>query len=154
MSNCCSINCSVLLKEKHIDIPILNDSGKVILVIKNDTIKEDYYTVYIKKIKNDMAYVMAASIFFDTIPRFGWIDLKHLQILPAKYSSINLHKKPKKNSSIKTVIINPGYDNPINILNCKGNWLYVSFLDIDGFVKEGWMEPEDQCSDPYSMCSG
>src|ERR1035437_242954 len=77
----------VLLNTKHIQTPLYEKpNGKISLYIINDTIKENYFIIYIKKISGKYAYVEASAVLFDTIPKKGWIEIKHLGIYPNNYS--------------------------------------------------------------------
>lgn len=145
-------NCSAILFKKQQQVPIVNNKGKVTCYIINDTIKEDYYVVTIFKISHNMAYVSASATLYDTIPRQGWIKTKYLGIYPSSFLKINLYSKPDLKSKIKSQIIKPEYY-PLNIYDCSGEWLYVKYLDADKKYKEGWLAPEDQCSNPYSTCN-
>lgn len=147
-------NCSVVLYYKQIKVPLFDDKGKVLCCVMNDTTTEDYFGVIIMKINknNRLAYVSASATLYDTIPKIGWIETKNLGIYPSKFSTINLYYNPNIDSKIKSKIFKPEYF-PFNILDCKENWLYISYLDTDGKIKEGWLSPEDQCSNPYSTCN-
>jgi hypothetical protein len=149
MENKC--NCSVVLYYNQQKIPLFDEKGKVIYYIMNDTITEDYYGAIIMKINknHNLAYVNATATLYDTIPKIGWIEMKNLGIYPNKFSVINLYCKPNTESKIKSKIIKPEFF-PFNILNCKGNWLYISYFDVDKKIKKGWLSPEDQSSNPYS----
>lgn len=144
--------CSVILFEKQRKVPISNNNGEVICYIMNDTITEDYFGISIMKIKNNRAYVSASATLYDTLPKIGWIQTKYLGIYPNKFSKINLYSKPDTKSLVRSTIIKPEYY-PFNILDCKGAWLYVSYYDVDRKKKDGWLAPDDQCSNPYSTCN-
>ncbi|MEA4935446.1 hypothetical protein SDC9_95743 [bioreactor metagenome] len=149
-------SCQVVLFEKQIEVPILDNKGKLIDYVVDDTLKEDYYTVIISKINHGMAYVDVRAPLYDTIPKIGWIEIKYLGIRPASHQPINLYRKSAKRYQIRSQILKPewGYwSADIKILDCTGEWLYVSFLDGDNKMKEDWLSPEDQCSNPYSTCN-
>jgi hypothetical protein len=147
----CNCSCSTVLYYKQIKIPLFDGKGKVVCYIIDDTIKEDYYGIIIKKIdkKRNLAYVYASAILYDTIPKAGWIETKYLGVYPSNFSTINLYFKPSRESKIKSKIFMPEFF-PFHILDCRGDWLYVSYLDVDKKIKEGWLDPEDQSSNPYS----
>lgn len=145
-------NCNVLLFQKQQKVPLLDSKGKVIRYIMNDTITEDYFNINILKLSHNLAFVNASGTLHDTIPQKGWIKTKYLGIYPSNFSTINLYFKPNKVSKIKAKIIKPEYY-PFNILDCNGKWLYIKYFDGDKKFKEGWLSPEDQCSNPYSTCN-
>jgi hypothetical protein len=144
----------VLLIPYHQPIPLTDRKGVITDYIINDTIKEDYQSLVIKKVRRDKAYVEASAILYDTIPKYGWIELKYLEIYPKTQPSIQLYKRPNMTAKVQSRIKNVWYSRPFHILDCKRDWLYVSYLDEDNIIKEGWMAPRDQCADPYSMCAG
>jgi hypothetical protein len=148
--------CQVVLFEKQMEVPILDNKGKTIYYVVDDTLKEDYYTAIISKIGHSMAYVDMKAPLYDTISKTGWVETKYLGIRPASHQPINLYKKPNKGSQIKSQIVEPvwGYwTTDFKIWNCSGEWLYISYLDGDNKMKEGWLSVEDQCSNPYSTCN-
>jgi hypothetical protein len=145
-------NCGAVLLNKQQQVPLLDNKGNIISYIMDDTIKEDYFGIFIFKISHNLAYVSASATLYDTIPRKGWIQTKYLGIYPSSSFKINLYSKPDIKSKIKSQINKPEYY-PFNIIDCKGNWLYVKYLDADNKYKEGWLSPHDQCSNPYSTCN-
>lgn len=144
--------CSVILAQKQVKAPILNNNRDTICFIMNDTITEDYFGISIIEMKHNWAFVNASATLYDTIPKIGWIQTKFLGIYPSKFSPINLYCKPDIKSKVRSTIIKPEYY-PFNVLDCKGTWLYVSYTDVDKKMKFGWLAPEDQCSNPYSTCN-
>lgn len=148
-NNC---NCNVILFQKQQKVPLLDDKGNVLYHIMDDTTTEDYFGINIIKVKNGLAFVSASATLHDTLPKFGWVSLNFLGIYPSSFSSILLYSQPNIKAKIKSKIFNPEYS-PFSIKNCKGKWLYISYLDIDKRKKEGWLSPKDQCANPYSTCN-
>lgn len=146
-------SCSSILIPKHVRVPIYDKpKGKKVDYIMNDTLKEDYFTVIIKQ-QSDSFFFVSASTVQDTLERQGWIEMRHLGIYPNNYSEpVILYSLPNRSSKIKSTIIKPEYY-PFGILNCKGKWLYVRYLDADKKLKEGWLEPGMQCANPYTTCN-
>lgn len=149
-NNC---SCSAILIPKHIEIPLYSSMKGNIVENKliNDTITEEYYVLSIIETKKYRSKVKAITPF-DTIPKTGWIQTEYLGIYPSSFSQINLYRRPRLKANVKSIIIKPEYY-PLNILKCKGDWLYVTYVDIDKKIKEGWLSPEDQCANPYSTCN-
>jgi len=148
----CQCSCNVVLFSKQQLVPILDNNRRVKCYIMDDTIKENYYVLKIKKINRNYVYVSASAAIFDTIPREGWINIKNLGIYPSNFSTINLYNLPQRNSKIKSQLLKPEYY-PFNIQNCYKDWLYIKYIDVDKKLKQGWLSPEDQCSNPYSTCN-
>lgn len=148
----CNCEC-VLMPPKNNKIPLYQNlyNKNINYIIINDTIKEEYYSLYIDKIKGKLVFVEAYTPF-DTVKKKGWIDIKYLGIYPSSSFKINLYSKPDQKSKIKSQIIKPEYY-PFNILDCSGEWLYVKYFDVDKKYKEGWLAPVDQCSNSYSTCN-
>jgi len=144
--------CSVILAQKQIKVPVLDNKGDTTCFIMNDTITEDYFGINIIKVKHNRALISAYATLYDTIAKIGWIQIKFLGIYPSKFTPINLYCKPDIRSKVKSTIVKPEYY-PFNILDCKGKWLRVSYYDVDKKKKIGWLSPEDQCSNPYSTCN-
>ena len=146
-------NAGALLIPQGEKVPLYKKSdGKTIKwIIENDTITEDYCSLTIKKIQGDFALISAWKPLAN-IRSEGWIPLKYLGIRPAVYSGeLYLYEKPDRNSKINSTIIDPEWAY-YQILDCCDKWLYVVFSD-KGVVYEGWMDPKDQCDNPYSTCN-
>lgn len=151
ISNC---NCGTLLIPTQKLIPIYEKpNGKIITQIINDTIKEDYYSIQIIKQSKGFSFVRASAAIIDTTTKTGWIETKYLGIYSSVYSdTLKLFTQPDKKSKVKSVINNPPYD-LLNVIDCKNGWLYIKYLDIDKRTKEGWLSPDNQCSNPYTTCN-
>lgn len=148
-------SCSAVLIPKHVKISVYEEpdtNSKIVSFVMNDTINEDYVSANIMKIKNGFAYVSASAAIIDTISKSGWIKVELLGIYPNDYSKpIKLYSKPDKNSSIKSTINNPQFD-AMPILNCRDKWLYIKYK-FEEVLFEGWLPPDNQCSNPYTTCS-
>lgn len=62
---------------------------------------------------------------------------------------IRLYDKPNTSSSIKSYLIS---EQTVKVLNVCANWVYIEGKGNNGETVEGWLEPEMQCSSPYSTC--
>lgn len=142
-----------MLIPKQKMIPIYKEpNGNIITLIINDTIKEDYYTLQIIKQAKGFSFVKASTARIDTT-KTGWIETKYLGIYSSVYSgTLKLFTQPDKKSKVKSIIINPPYD-LLNVIDCRDRWLYVKYIDIDKKTKEGWLSPDNQCSNPYTTCN-
>lgn len=152
--NISDCNCTTLLIPKQIKIPIyIEPYGKIINRIINDTIIEDYNIILIKKQNNGFSYVEASGAIYDTSIKKGWIETRYLGIYTNVYSgTLKLYFEPDTKSKVKSTIIKPPYD-LFNVIECKNEWLYIKYLDKDNKIKEGWLAPENQCSNPYTTCN-
>ena len=152
--NVSKCNCATLLIPTHKLIPLYEKpNGKIITQIINDTIKEDYYTLQIKEQVKGFSFVRASAAIIDTTTKTGWIETKYLGIYSSVYSdTLKLFTQPNKKSKVKSVINNPLYDF-LNVIECSHGWLYIKYLDIDKKTKEGWLSPDNQCSNPYTTCN-
>lgn len=146
-------NCSVLLNKKQVKVGIYQKPGeKITSYIINDTIKETYYNIHIKKIAGDYAYVNTTTTIKDTGTKTGWIAIKYLGIYANNYSKpVVLLSKPIKGANVSAQFKNPGYD-MLNVVACNKSWLSVKYSVKDKQFK-GWLAPDRQCSNPYTTCN-
>ncbi|MDP2303916.1 MAG: hypothetical protein Q8N03_16005 [Ignavibacteria bacterium] len=146
-------NCFVILIPKNEKIPILEcPNGDVIAEVINDTRNDDYVIFQLHEIKNNYAYVTGSGMRIDTVERSGWLEVKNLGIYPVDYSlPIDLYNEPSKSSGIKNSINDFEYS-PLIVEKCKGQWLFVSYKRDNQFY-EGWLPPDNQCSNPYTTCN-
>lgn len=147
-------DCSVVLIPKDIQVPIhIKPMGKISFLIKNNTRKEDYCLIHIKGINENWANISSITID-DKISKNGWIKKKYLGIYLHPYlgDSVKLYSQPDTTSQIISTLYMLNYP-PANIFHCKGKWLYIKSKDADEKMKEGWLSPDDQCSNPYTTCN-
>ncbi len=141
--------CEVLLKTNGLHKVYADNSinSKVLYVLNNDTIKENYFIVIIYQINNKWAKISAYSPNKE-IKRKGWIQLSELGILTSDYPV--LYNKQDKNSSTNK-IKDYNYDY-LNIIDCNKNWIKVKYMNktVD---YSGWLPPDNQCANPYTTCN-
>lgn len=65
---------------------------------------------------------------------------------------IPLYNKPSYSSSYSILPTDAAY-NIVQVLECDGKWLKIRFCN-KGKEMIGWIAPENQCINMYSMCSG
>jgi hypothetical protein len=149
-TNC---DCSVIIILKGIQIPLYSESNKkeIITYLLNDTIKEEYYNINIYT-QIEQMFKVSGSTPHDTVNRNGWIETKYIGIYPSIFDEIKLYTKPDTTSKVMSTIIKPEYY-PFSVIKCHGKWLYVKYLDTDKKTKEGWLSPDNQCSNPYTTCN-
>lgn len=85
----------------------------------------------------------------------GWIKKSKLIGVFAKNYSIpqrlNLYVKPSLKSKVNSII--PKWVNQLYIIEkCSSKWAYVK-IKYKGQIKEGWLQPDKQCDNPYTTCN-
>lgn len=65
---------------------------------------------------------------------------------------IPLYNKPSYNSNHSVLPKDAAY-NIARILECQGKWLKIRLCGKENEII-GWLAPEDQCINMYSMCCG
>ncbi len=118
----------------------------------DDTNSYNFNQIIIFQIINGFAKISANGINKDTAEKKGWIELQYLGIYPSGWEGgIKFYSEPTKESKILSVFQKPYYI-PLRILKCSGEWLYV-YVYENGIKKEGWLSPENQCSNPLTTCN-
>ena len=140
---------SCLLMPRHQYIMLYNKpKGDVITdSVINDTIREDYVSVNILKIKNERAQVEIEYSLSKNVIK-GWIEKKYLGIYPVSTSLLLLYDSPRKGASVCDSIENAYWGNFLSVEKHKKGWLYIEYQG-----HQGWMSPNDQCDNPYSSCN-
>jgi hypothetical protein len=154
LCSCSQHNCNTLVLLKYNGkAPLLKGpNGDIEFLISNDTIKEDYYILNILRTKENFAFVKASSVLYDTVPKYGWIEIRFLGIYVNNYSEpVVLYSQPSETSSITATFDNPCYE-MLQILGCEEKWLLVNFNKGESTF-QGWLPFTRQCSNPYSTCN-
>lgn len=130
-------------------------NGKLIKKLSHIAYKEDYLVVTILAESEDYFNVKISYALGNEKGLNGWMKKDdHIAIYTRNYEpneKLNLYSEPNSKSKIKSVAI--GWSNkPYAIQKCNGKWVYIKF-EQDGIVKEGWLEPEKQCANPYTTCN-
>jgi uncharacterized protein YgiM (DUF1202 family) len=85
----------------------------------------------------------------------GWIEMqKYLGTYARNYSdndTLFLYSRPDLKSNL-TDTINEYYTELYTITDCEGKWAKVTMKTTDKEFN-GWLEPEMQCSSPYTTCN-
>jgi hypothetical protein len=85
----------------------------------------------------------------------GWIEKANFIGTHARnYSpedTLQLYEKANINSNIKSIVLNWNND-WYQITSCSKSWVYVK-LNLNGTIKEGWLDPEMQCNNPFTTCN-
>lgn len=146
-------DCSVILIPQQEWVPLFNyPGGKITGKLMNDTTKENYVVFTLIKTKNDYAYVIGGAVLKDTLERRGWIEKRLLGIYPGDYSKpVKLYSKPDKSSKVNISIMYSQYS-PLEVIDCKNGWLLVELIREDN-TYSGWLPPDNQCANPYTVCN-
>ena len=144
---CCEVEFVLIPKQQL--IPIYKDYKNHVVInsILNDTISENYFIGVIYEIKNNFSRIKGSYVFGEEIIE-GWIKTEHLGIYLSDFLNVSLYSKPFY-SSKKWILKNPEWY-PIPIIKCKNNWVYVKYIDSHQ-KKSGWIPPEHQSSNPYTI---
>ena len=127
-------------------------NGEILYVIKNNNQEEDHVMTFeILNSKENWLYVKTLDNYNEPEKR-GWIYGELVSVDTRNYSGqkINLYTEPNESSSVKNNIIMA--EQTVYILDVCGQWAYIRFTDESGHSKEGRLEPEMQCGNPYTTC--
>lgn len=128
-------------------------NGKVFKVLKNNIDEDDFVMFGLLKKNGDMFYVVAYSSIDNALITKGWISKNnHLGIYSSTYDrSFVLYKSP--NDKREILVTDKEYNpNIYEVVDFEGKWLKIK-AQINGKTYEGWIPPDEQCSNVYSTCS-
>lgn len=118
--------------------------------IENDSIAENYFVIQILSRKGDYFHIIPFDIS-DKDYEEGFIKVHSLVIFTSEYSGkLTLFESA---DSAANKLTYEEYDlAPLEVVDCKNGWLKVQFknqwIDISG-----WLPPESQCANPYTVCN-
>jgi hypothetical protein len=141
----------------------IGDSIPVFANSYNDKIQEMYdntnsdifFQTHIIRAKNNCFYVSIEPIN-DTTRHIlhGWAQVGSIGVglYNRQREEIPLYEKPTYISNINIVKVQ--VESVIaTVKHCKGKWLEIEFNIGDQRIR-GWLAPENQCADLYTMCCG
>jgi len=145
--------CSGFLLPKQQYIPLYKDTNcsDISCYVINDTISEDYFVFKILQTVENYAFISGGYIISDTTIINGWIELKYITTNLVIEDSIPLYSNHSKKSAIQSHINYP-YWQPVKIIKCYKNWLFIEYTDKYQ-KKSGWLSNEYNCSNPYTTCN-
>ena len=149
-TNCCNASFFLIPKQQQISVYKESNHKNLSCYIINDTVTEYYFTGIIYEIKKDYAYVKGSYVFEEGNDIEGWIEKKYIGTNIISEDSVPLYLAPDF-SAEKTYIIYPEWY-PIEILECYGEWVYITYEDKNQ-KKSGWLHKKHQCSNPYTTCN-
>lgn len=152
-----SCNCRAMIDINYKNEVSIFDkpNGKIIQKLKHNFEEEDYLTLTILKDSADYYKVNISYSIKENSNLIGWLKKSNnIGTFAKNYSpkeKLNLYTKPNKKSKIKSII--PNWTNQLYIIKkCDEKWVYVK-IKYKGVAKEGWLEPEKQCDNPYTTCN-
>lgn len=146
---------------KNKKIMIYNFSeGKSIKYVIKDTLEDNFFETQILKKKDNRFEVKISSVYDVNLKiNKGWIKQGDLSVgfrSSNQNRTIPIYNNPNINShffylsSPESVI---GIISDIMFVKNNQTWLKVSFI-LNGKKKSGWLSPENQCYNLFTMCTG
>jgi len=128
-------------------------NGKMIISIRQNYKEEDFLTFNISSQTTGFFYgTLEYSISGKKIK--GWIKkAKYVGIYARNYSvtKLNLYLNPNLQAAVSSVI--PDWTNQLyQVTSYNKSWVYVTIV-YKGEIKNGWLSPDMQCSNPYTTCN-
>jgi hypothetical protein len=150
-------NCGALIDVEFKDrIAIYNKpNGLIIKKLQHNLEKEDFLILTIDRDTTDFFHVKLSYSLTEKNSVKGWIKKSNsIGVFAKNYSipeRLNLYLKPSLKSKIKS--ISPKWINQLyTVEKCSGKWVYVK-IKYKGQIKEGWLQPDKQCDNPYTTCN-
>lgn len=128
-------------------------NGKIIKTYNHDFKNESFLIFTIDKDSAGYFLVEIENALSSNKSGKGWVKKSNeLGVYARNYSNpLSLYSKPSLKSPLKSVIAD--WNNGLYVISrCSGKWAYVRLMD-KGQMKEGWMEPNMQCANPYTTCN-
>ena len=148
-------NCSALVDPKYTDNIIVFDKpdGKPIKELKNNIKDQNNLTLTIDKDSSIFFHVAIGFALTDNSNLKGWVKKSNvIGIYARNYNdTLLLFSKPDLKSKINSTI--PNWTNQLYVIDkCYNDWVFVT-IKYKGQIKKGWLQPDKQCSSPYTTCN-
>ena len=149
-------NCDGLVDwQKDVKIKLFdNPNGQIIDTLTHDIQGEDFLTFTILDSEAEFFKVKIGRVI-EGQQKTGWIKKEeYLGTYARNYSdndTLFLFSKPDQKSKPSDTI-KKYYTELYTITDCEGKWAKVTMKTTDKEFK-GWIEPEMQCSSPYTTCN-
>lgn len=147
--------CNIIIDPDYKGDVIVYDEpyGKQRAVIKQNYKDEDFLIFNITNQTKDFFYgTLEYSISEKKVK--GWVKkARYVGVYARNYSGkkLNLYSNPSSQSHVISVI--PEWINRLyQVTSYNGNWAYVEIV-YNGQVRKGWLNPDMQCSNPYTTCN-
>ena len=129
------------------------DKKKLVKTLRQNVKDEDWLYFEVKETNDSMFHVSAEFNIAGHVAS-GWIEKsQHIGVYSRVYEggkSLILYAEPKKGVAIAKIA---GYTPKlIPVTDCSKGWAKVKVMN-KGKEVEGWMPPEEQCTDSYSTCN-
>ena len=155
--NSSKCNCEALVdfNYKGQIIVYYKPNGHSIKSLQHNFKGEDYLVLTINNDSLNFFYVDISYALTENSNTMGWIKkINAIGTYTSNYSpsdTLFLYSKPDLKSKVQSII--PDWTNQLyTISKCFGKWVYVK-IKYKGQLKQGWLEPGKQCSNPYTTCS-
>lgn len=128
-------------------------NGTIIKTLKNNIHEGDFIMFDLSEKNDSMFYITAYSSLDNTLITKGWIyKNNHIGIYSSTYNrNFILYKIPYNEKEI--IAIDTAYNpNMYEVIDFEGKWLKIK-AKINNTDYEGWIPPEEQCSNVYSTCN-
>lgn len=139
--------------EHKIKIELAHEpGGETFAAFEQDSMDQNYLVFTLMEVRDGYFLVNMGRIQEDERLE-GWVkktDALGIYI-QNREDGLPLYSSPSEDSEISSYM--PGWTPALfSIADCNGQWLKV--FSIDGDKKfHGWLQPEVQCTDPYTHCN-
>jgi hypothetical protein len=129
--------------------------GNMIKGFQHNFRGEGYLILSILKDSSEHFFVDVSTAIESDVGKTGWIKKSILIGTYARNYSpgelLHLYSKPTTSSKVRSIVPD-WYQELYTIIKCSGEWAYVR-IRYKGEVKEGWLQPDLQCANPYTTCN-
>lgn len=125
-------------------------SNQVVDSIVNDSTKEIFYCVSIRKTACKRAFVSTFVDDDELKAHSGWIEWENLGVRLNCCDTIYVREKPNTDAKCVGLYYMAAWLYVYPIMNAKDGWLYM--YDKDRNIK-GWVAPNNQCINSYTTCN-
>jgi len=148
--------CDILIDPEYKgSIPVFDSpGGKSFKMIKQDFKNEDYLVFSILNQTSGFFYgTLTYSISGKAVK--GWVKkATYIGTYARNYApgtKLNLYLNPTEKSGINSIV--PDWTNKLyEVTSFDKDWVYVKIV-YNGKLKQGWLAPDMQCSNPYTTCN-
>jgi hypothetical protein len=154
-SSICNCQALVDIEFKNEIIVYDKPNGQVIKKLRQYFNDEDYLLLTIDKEAVNYFHVDLSYAINENNSTRGWIKKSSaIGTYATNYSpndTLSLYSRPDLKSKVLSTI--PGWTSRLyEITKCGNDWVYVKTV-YKGQVKHGWLQPDKQCSNPYTTCN-
>ncbi|MBK7689723.1 MAG: hypothetical protein IPJ31_00895 [Bacteroidetes bacterium] len=151
----CDCNALVDVEFKGEIVVFDKPAGRILKKNKHNLKEEDFVILTIEKEKSNYFYADISHAITQDQHSKGWIRKTNaIGIYLKNYSQGDqqiLYTSPNLSSKINSTITE--WTNQLfTITKCKKKWAYVK-IKYKGHLKEGWLQPDKQCANPYTTCN-